>query len=507
MSTLLILNATIVNENSIVESDIYIRNGRIEKIGKDLSRMKVLQVMDVKGKHVIPGMIDDNVHFKKENESAASNLYSESQAAVAGGITTFFDMPDSLPHTVDLQTLEDKMSLASEKSLANYSFYLGVGYENTEIIKSLDHNLNCGLKICMGDARGNMLVDRPEIVEEVFKSSPTLIAAHCEDMPMITENLESYRQIYGDEIPFELHPKIRSDEACYQSTKLAIEIAKANDTRLHVLHVSSAKEVELFENTPLDEKRITAEVCYPYLDFAEDDYIVQSIVDKQKKSEDKAGNDKDNKDKDNKDKDNKDKDNKDKDNKDKDIKDKENTKDLNYFNKGALIKCNPSIKTEIDRAALFQGLMNDRLDNIATAHTVVNRYDKEGDYFQVKSGMPSAQYALPSLLEHYQDGIFTLESIVQKTSHAVADLFNIKERGYIREGYWADLVVVDINKPWTVSTGSVLSSSGWTPYLGEEFRSSVYATIVNGNLVYINDTVRTDAKKGKRVEFERAKAV
>lgn len=477
MSTLLILNAKIVNENSIVESDIYIRNGRIEKIGKDLSAMKVSHVIDVKGKHVIPGMIDDNVHFKQSDENLETNLYAESQAAVAGGITTFFDMPDSLPNTLDLQTLEDKMNLASEKSLANYSFYLGVSNENIELIKSLGPNINCGLKICMGgDSRGNMLVDKPEIVDEVFKCSPTLIAAHCEYMPMIIENEESFRQIYSDDIPFEFHPKIRSEQACYQSTSLAVEIAKAHDTRLHILHVSSAKEVELFSNTSLDEKLITAEVCYPYLDFAEDDYIDQDI-----KNE----------------------------NLDKNINKKDNTKnsliDLDYFSKGALIKCNPAIKTEIDRAALFQGLMNDQLDNIGTGHTVVNRYNKKGNYFQVQSGMPSAQYALPSLLEQYQDGIFSLEFIVQKTSHAVADSFNIKERGYIREGYWADLVVVDTNKPWVVTTDTILSSSEWTPFLGDEFRSCVYATIVNGNLVYINNSVRMDAKKGKRVEFERKK--
>ncbi len=490
MSTLLILNAKIVNENNIVESDIYIRNGRIEKIGKDLSMMKVLHVLDVKGKHVMPGMIDDNVHIKKRDNNAKTSLYSESQAAVAGGITTFFDMPDASPETVDLQVLEEKMQLASEKSLANYSFYLGVSYENIELIKSLEPNLNCGLKICLGNARGNMLVDRPETVDEVFKHSPTLITAHCEDMPMIIESEESYRQIYGDDIPLELHPKIRSEQACYQSTSFAIDIAKTHDTRLHVLHVSSAKEVELFTNNPLKEKRITAEVCYPYLDFAEDDYVDQEAKDEGfDKNFDKNVDKKEDK------------------SVIADKKDKTNNNsiddDSGYFNKGALIKCNPAIKTEVDRAALFQGLMNDQLDNIGTAHTVISRANKKGNYFQVESGMPSAQYALPSLLEHYQDGIFTLESIVQKTSHAVADIFSIKERGYIREGYWADLVVVDLNKPWVATTDTILSSSGWTPFLGEEFRSSVYATIVNGDLVYINNAVRTDAKKGKRVEFER----
>jgi len=507
MSTLLILNAKIVNENSIIESDIYIRNGRIEKIGKDLSAMKVLHVLDVKGKHVMPGMIDDNMHVKKTDRSTEAHLYSESQAAVAGGITTFFDMPDSLPKTLDLHILEEKMKQASAKSLVNFSFYLGVSYENIELIKSLDPNLNCGLKICLGDARSSMLVDKPEILEEVFKSSPTLIAAHCEDMPAIIENEESYRQIYGDDIPLELHPTIRSEQTCYQSAALAVELAKDHDTRLHVLHVSSAKEVELFGNESLKEKRITAEVCYPYLDFAEDDYV---DIDFDSHVDNDLQDDFDEKESDENDSDEIVED----DNSDnikieneavKEHDRNNNNDDLSHIAKGALIKCNPAIKTEVDRASLFQGLMNDQLDNIGTAHMTIDLNNKTGNYFQIESGMPSAQYALPSLLEHYQDGILSLELIAQKTSHAVADIFNIKERGYIREGYWADLVVVDIMKPWIATADTIISSSAWTPYLDKQFRSSVYATIVNGNLVYINKTVRIDAKKGKRIEFEREK--
>jgi len=449
MSTLLILNAKIVNENSIVESDIYVRNGRIDKIGKDLSAMKVAHVLDVRGKHVMPGMIDDNVHFREPDKTGKMNLYSESQAAVAGGITTFFDMPDPLPKTLDLQTLDEKMNLASKKSVANYSFYMGASCDNLEVIKALDPEFNCGVKVCLGDASGNMLVDKPDVLNGIFEHSPMLIAAHCEDMPTIIENQESYRQIYGDDIPFEFHSKIRSEEACLKASTFAVELAQAHDTRLHILHVSTVKEVELFSSLPLHEKRITAEVCFPYLDFTDDFYTGE-----------------------------------------------------NCDNKGALIKCNPAIKTEVDRAALFQGLMDDHLDNIGSSHTPYTWNNKKGNYFDVAAGMPLVQDAMPSLLEHYHDGIFSLEFIAQKTSHAVADLFNIKERGYIREGYWADLVVVDLDTAYTVKHEDVISKCAWTPYSGEEFRSSVYATVVNGHLVYANGKVRSGIS-GIRVEFER----
>ena len=450
MSTLLIINAKIVNDNSIVESDIYIRNGRIEKIAKNLSFMKVAHVMDLKGKHILPGMIDDNVHCREPGKTDKGNFCTESKAAVAGGVTTFFDMPDTLPTTTDFQALGDKITLAGEKSLANYSCFLGATNDNLEVIKALDPDQHCGVKVCLGDRRGGVLVDKPEILEQIFIHSPVLIAAHCEDMPTIIENEESYRQIYGDDVPFELHPKIRSEEACFKSSSMIVELAKAHDSRLHLLHLSTAKELELLSDQALHEKRITAEVCYPYLEFSDEDYV----------SETKP-------------------------------------------RQGALIKCNPAIKTVVDRAALFQGLMDDRLDNIATAHAPCDWIDKNGKYFEVTQGMPLVQYALPSLLEHYNDGIFSLEFIAQKTSHAPAELFNIRDRGYIREGYWADLVVIDIDKPFIAKHEDVLSKSAWTPFYGNEFRSSVYATIVNGNLVYINNTVRLDSAKGMQIEFDR----
>ncbi len=445
MGTLLILNAKIVNENKVFESDIYIRSGRIEKIGKDLSSLKVLNILDVKGKYVLPGMIDDQVHFREPGMTHKGNIKKESQAAVAGGITTFFDMPNTIPNVLNSEILEDKMKIAAEKSLANYSFYHGTSNDNLEEIKAIDPLACCGLKIFMGASTGNMLVDDEETLNQVFKHAPLLVATHCEDTPTIVENEENYRQIFGDDIPFELHPKIRSEEACVKSSSLAIALAQANDTRLHVLHISTAKEAEMFSELPINnEKRITAEVCCHYLSFCEEDYAT----------------------------------------------------------KGSLIKCNPAIKTAIDRAGLFQGLLDGRLDVIGTDHAPHTWGEKQGNYFEAPSGLPLVQYALPSLLEHFQDGIFTLEFLVEKTSHAVAELFNIKDRGYIREGYWADLVVVDVENGVTARNEDVISKCGWTPFDGSEFRSSVYATVVSGDLVYVNNKVR-NGTIGKRVEFDR----
>ena len=444
MGTLLILNAKIVNENEVFESDIYIRSGRIEKIGKDLSSLKVLNVLDVKGKFVMPGMIDGHVHFREPGFTHKGTIKTESHAAVAGGITTFFDMPDTDPYVLNSEILEQKMTLAAEKSLANYSFYHGASNENIEEIKAIDPLACCGLKVYMGDSTGDMLVDDVETLNQVFKHAPLLVATHCEDTPTIVENEENYRQIFGDEIPFELHPRIRSEQACVKSSSLAIELAQKNDTRLHVLHISTATEAEMFSELALSEKRITAEVCCQYLSFCEEEYET----------------------------------------------------------KGALIKCNPAIKTAVDRAGLFQGLLDGRLDMISTDHAPHSWEEKQGNYFETPSGIPIAQYALPSLLEHYQDDIFTLEFLVQKTSHAVAELFNIKERGYIREGYWADLVVVDVENGISAKNEDVISKCAWTPFDETEFRSSVYATIVNGDLVYINHKVRAGTN-GKRVEFDR----
>ena len=444
MGTLLILNAKIVNENTIIESDIYIRSGRIEKIGKDLSALKVSKVLDVKGKYVLPGMIDDQVHFREPGKEHKGNIKSESRAAVAGGVTTFFDMPNTIPHVLTSDILEEKMRIAKKSSIANYSFYHGSSNDNLENIKLIDPLSCCGLKIFMGSTNGSVLVDDEAALNDIFKSAPLLVATHCEDTPTIIENQENYRQIYGDDVPMSLHPKIRSEEACFKSTSLALELAKKHDTRLHVLHISTAKEIGLFTDQAVTEKRITNEVGVHYLAFSEEDYET----------------------------------------------------------KGSLIKCNPSIKTAVDRAALFQGLLEGTLDSIGTDHSPHLLVEKVGNYFDIPAGMPVVQYALPSLLEHHQDGIFSLELIAEKTSHAVAEIFNIKERGYIREGYWADLVVVDLEKGFTARNKDVISKCGWTPYDGVEFRSSIHATLVNGDLVYINGKIRAGTL-GKRVEFDR----
>lgn len=444
MGTLLILNAKIVNENTITESDIYIRSGRIEKIGKDLSAMKVSNILDVKGKFVLPGMIDDQVHFREPGKEHKGNIKSESRAAVAGGITTFFDMPNTIPHVLNNEILEEKMAIAAESSIANYSFYHGSSNDNLENIKIIDPLSCCGLKIFMGSTNGSVLVDDESTLSDIFQSSPLLIATHCEDTPTIIENQENYRQIYGDDVPIKLHPKIRSEEACFKSTSLAIELAKKYDSRLHIFHISTAKEVELFSELPVAEKSITSEVTAHYLTFCDEDYET----------------------------------------------------------KGTLMKCNPAIKTAVDRAALFQGLLEGHLDVIGTDHSPHILTEKHGNYFDIPAGMPMVQHALPALLEHYQDGLFSLELIAEKTSHAVADCFNIKERGYIREGYWADLVVIDLENGFIGDKNNVLSKCAWTPFDGFEFRSSVHATIVNGDLVYVNDKVRSGTL-GKRVEFDR----
>lgn len=444
MGTLLILNAKIVNENTITEADIYIRSGRIEKIGKNLSAMKVRDVLDVKGKYVLPGMIDDQVHFREPGKTEKGTIKSESRAAVAGGVTSFFDMPNTLPHVLNSALLEEKMALAEKSSIANYSFYHGSSSDNLEDIKTIDPNSCCGLKVFMGSTNGSVLVDDRDTLSDIFKAAPLIVATHCEDSPTIVENQENYRQIYGDDVPMSLHPKIRSVEACVKSTSMAIELAQEHQTRLHVLHVSTEKETELFSDIPLQDKHITNEVGAHYLAFSEEDYEF----------------------------------------------------------KGTLIKCNPSIKSSVDRAALFQGLLENRLDTIGTDHSPHLLSEKVGNYFDIPAGMPLIQYAMPSLLEHYQDGLFSLELIAEKTSHNVAEIFNIKDRGYIREGYWADLVVIDVEKGFTVNKEDVLSKCAWTPYDGVEFRSSIHATLVNGDLVYINGKVRTGTF-GKRVKFDR----
>ena len=445
MSDMLIVNANVVNEGQIKTCDVLVKNGRIEAIGTGLSQGNAL-VLDAAGRYLLPGMIDDQVHFSEPGLTHKADIASESRAAVAGGITSFMDMPNTVPNTLTSALLQEKKQIAAGRSTGNFAFYLGASNDNLESIKALNPKDACGIKVFMGASTGNMLVDDPEILEQIFTHAPTIIAAHCEDTPTIIENEESYRSIYGDNIPFNLHPIIRSEEACYKSSSLAIELAKRCGTRLHILHISTAKEAEMFADIALSDKRITAEACVHFLHFSDEDYAT----------------------------------------------------------KGALIKCNPAIKTAEDRAGIIQALLDGRLDVIGTDHAPHTWQEKQnGSYFKAPSGLPLVQHALQTVLEHYHDGIFSLEFIVQKTSHAVADLFQIKERGYIREGYWADLVLVDINKPHLATHANSLSKCAWTPFDGYEFRSSIAATIVNGQLVWQDGQLLEVAPAGIALEFDR----
>lgn len=447
MTSLLIVNANIVNEGKIMAGDVFIRDGRIEVIGSHLHQAAD-RVLDAAGRFLLPGMIDDQVHFREPGMEEEGDLFTESRAAVAGGITSFMDMPNNEPLTLQSENISDKLQRASGRAMANFGFYLGASNDNLETIKALDPRLACGVAVFIGSACTQKLVDDPETLELIFKHSPVLIAAHCEDTPTILENEESYRSIYGDQIPVEFHPQIRSEDACYLASSQVVELAQRCKTRLHVLHVSTARELELFSRASLDqEKRITAEVCPHYLFFSEEDYA----------------------------------------------------------SKGSLIKCAPAIKSSEDQAGLIQGLLENRLDMIGSGHAPHRWADKQGDnYFTIPSGAPQVQDALLSVLEHYHDGILSLEDIVNKTSHAVARLFNIQERGFIREGYWADLVLVDLEQTKLQGHADALCKVGWTPYAGYTFRSQIAATIVNGELLWHEREWLTPSHAtGQALSFER----
>ncbi|PID48718.1 MAG: dihydroorotase [Proteobacteria bacterium] len=425
MSSVLIVNANVVNEGDIKPVDVLLCNGRIERIDNSLS-VAADQVMDAEGCFLIPGMIDDQVHFREPGLEDKGNFVSESRAAVAGGVTSFLDMPNTVPITLHETDIQDKMQRAQGRSLANFGFYLGASHENLEVIKALDPNLACGISVFMGSACMPKLIDDLDTLEQIFTYAPILVAAHCEDTPTILENEESYRSIYGDTIPVEFHSQIRSEEACYLASSQAIALAQQYDARLHILHISTARELDLLQSTTLADKRITAEVCPHYLYFSDEDYV----------------------------------------------------------SKASLIKTAPAIKTSEDRAALIQGLLEGRLDLIGSGHAPHLWAEKQGDdYFAIPPGAPWVQHALLSVLEHYHDGILSLEHIVEKTSHAVAQLFDIHERGFIREGYWADLVLLDLAET-TATHASTLYKVGWTAYAGNTFRSRIAATWVNGQLVW-----------------------
>jgi dihydroorotase len=445
MKTTLILNANIVNEGQVFQGDVLIKGQYIENIGKDLSSRTADQVIDARGKYLLPGVIDDQVHFREPGLTHKATIYTEARSGVAGGVTSFMEMPNTNPPTFTQALLEEKYQIASQTSLANYSFFIGASNDNLQEVMKTDLEKVCGLKIFMGSSTGNLLVDNPKTLEGFFSEFPSLIAAHCEDEATIRKNTEAYKERYGEDVPVECHPLIRSEEACYKSSSFAINLAKQHNTRLHILHISTARETSLFSNAiPLAQKKITAEACIHHLWFNDTDY---------KKS-------------------------------------------------GTFIKWNPAVKTAHDQQEIFKAMLDDRIDVIATDHAPHTETEKRSTYFKAPSGGPLLQHSLTAMLEFYHRGAISLEKIVQKMSHNPAILFQISRRGYLREGYFADLVLVDLNRPWTVGKENILSKCGWSPFEGTQFRSAVTHTFVSGHLAFAEGKF-DETRKGERMLFSR----
>lgn len=446
MKKVLIKNARIVNEGSIIEGDVFIDNGIITEISSNISAKSAdLSIIDAEGNYLLPGLIDDQVHFREPGLTHKETIEGGSKAAVAGGITSFIEMPNTQPQTTTIELLEEKFKLAEKTSYANYSFMFGGTNDNLEEIKKIDPKNTAALKLFLGSSTGNMLVDDETVLEKIFKESPVLIAAHCEDETTIKKNLEECIKRYGDDIPIELHPKIRNEEACYISSSKAVALAKKTGARLHVFHISTAKELKLFDNKkPLKDKKITAEVCIHHLWFNDQDYAT----------------------------------------------------------KGTFIKWNPAVKTQKDQEALMEAVLNDKIDVIATDHAPHTKEEKQNVYTKAPSGGPLVQHALPAMLQLHHQGKISLEKIVEKMCHNPAILFQIEKRGFIREGYKADLVIVDLNAPWAVQPGNILYKCGWSPFEGVTFKSRVTHTFVNGNLVYKNFQF-TPFRKAERLKFDR----
>jgi len=446
MSKLLIKNAKIVNEGVIFEGDLLIENQFIKEVAKKISpKTSDTNVLDAEGKLLLPGMIDDQVHFREPGLTHKADIASESRAAVAGGITAFIEMPNTIPHATTQKELEKKFKIAAKNSYANYSFMIGGTNDNLEELLKTDPKKVAAIKLFLGSSTGNMLVDDEAVLEKIFSATDMLIAAHCEDEQTIKDNLKKYVETFGEDIPVALHPQIRNAEACYISSSKAVALAKKTGARLHVFHLSSAPEMDLFTNKiPLSEKKITAEVCVHHLWF----------------------------------------------------------NDSAYEDKGTLIKWNPAIKSERHQKALWEALLDDRIDVIATDHAPHTLEEKRQVYTKAPSGAPLVQHALPALLEFYHKDKISLEKIVEKTAHNPAILFQIDKRGFIREGYYADLVLVDLAKPWTVNKNNILYKCGWSPLEGTTFTSRITHTFVNGNLIYKEGTFN-DTIKGQRLEFDR----
>ena len=439
----LIRNAQLINKGQIFRADVFIQDGLIAKIGENLN-VSVDKEVDAKGKYLIPGIIDDQVHFREPGLTHKADIYTESRAAVAGGITSFMEMPNTKPQALTQELLEQKYQRAKQVSLANYSFFMGASNDNLDEVLKTDPRTVGAIKIFMGSSTGNMLVDDKNVLQEIFQKSNMLIAVHCEDEATIQSNTAHYQSIYGENIPIELHPKIRSDEACYKSSSMAIELAKKHNTRLHVFHLSTAKEMELFRNDiPLEEKRITAEVCIHHLWFD----------------------------------------------------------DSNYSEKGTHIKWNPAVKSSADREAVFQALLDNKIDVIATDHAPHTLEEKNNTYLKAPSGGPLVQHALVAMLEFYHQGKISLEQIVEKMCHAPAICFQVDNRGFLEEGYAADLVLFDLDDPWEVKKENIFYKCGWSPFEGTTFSSKVTHTWVNGHLAYSGQF--DESIKGQRLLFNR----
>lgn len=444
MGRTLLKNGMLVNEGRVVQSDILLEGEHILKIASDITD-DTAKVFDVEGQYILPGIIDDQVHFREPGLTHKGTIATESRAAVAGGITSFMEQPNTVPQATTIEKLEEKFTTASKTAYANYSFPFGGTNDNLEELKRLDKNSCSGIKLFLGSSTGNMLVDDEEVIEKIFRSTEMVISAHCEDETTIKRNLAEYVSKYGDDIPIEYHHLIRSEEACYLSSSRAIDLAKKTGARLHVFHLSTAKEMDLFRNDiPLKDKKITAEVCIHHLWFSNSD----------------------------------------------------------YKEKGTLIKWNPAVKTAKDRDALWEALLDDRIDVIATDHAPHTSTEKDNVYTKAPSGGPLVQHALPAILEKHLEGKITLETIVQKMCHNPAILFQIEQRGYIKEGFYADLAIVDLHSPWKVTKENIAYKCGWSPFENEVFKAEVTHTFVNGHLAYDNG-VFSKERNAKRLTFNR----
>jgi dihydroorotase len=472
MAKILIKGAHVVNEGKIAQLDVLINGNFIEKIAPQISDSSATEI-NASGLYLFPGLIDDQVHFREPGLTHKANIASESAAAAAGGITSFMEMPNTVPNTLTQELLEEKYAIAAKTSAVNYSFFMGASNDNIEEVLKTNPKNVCGVKVFMGSSTGNMLVDNRATLEQLFSKCPMLIATHCEDEATVKANLEKAKQQYGEDIPIEMHPVIRDEEACYLSSSMAVELAKKHNTRLHILHISTAKETYLFDNSiPLKDKRITAEACIHHLWFSDEDYATKGNFIP--------------------------------------LKDKRITAEAcihhlwfsneDYTAKGNFIKWNPAVKTAADRDEILRAVLDNRIDVIATDHAPHTLEEKQNSYLKAPSGGPLVQHSLVALLDLYHQGKISLERIVEKASHNVATLFRIEKRGFIREGYFADLVLVDLKKPNSVDKSNLLYKCGWSPFEGHTFKSSIHTTFVNGTIVYSNGKV-TPNVRGQRLTF------